>query len=245
MFGKIASVAICIACVSYTAFILCNLMYFLSNHNENKEAIASLKEDESIESVLWFLIVDVSLLSIFMLQHSLMATDFAKHLFCKLRIDYMERSIYNVASAISLHLLFNNWRTVSSVALWKVNTSSSDSLWFTFTAFHALAWTIIYCGCVMMDLGELSSIKQIYYKFSNRPSPMAMKSKGLLRFYSHMRHPSFTGFLIVLWIHPYMTLDRLFLASILTIYMASMWTIDKEDCDYHANLVKRKQRELS
>ncbi|OAD60033.1 Nurim like protein [Eufriesea mexicana] len=173
-----------------------------------------------------------------------MASNFVKHLFCKLHMDYMERSIYNVATAMSLHLLFNKWQIISSITLWKVNTSSDNVSWYTFTAFHVLAWSIIYSGCLMMDISELAGIKQVYYKFSLRSNPMLMKSKELLRYYSHMRHPSFTGFIIILWIYPYMTLDRLLLALILTVYMTLMWTIDKEDYNYHANLVKKKQREL-
>lgn len=155
--------------------------------------------------MLWLLIVNMSLLSIFMLQHSLMASDFVKHLFCKFHMDYMERNIYNVTSAITLHLLFNQWQIISSITLWNVNTSSNSTAWFIFTALHVLAWSIIYSGCLMMDISELAGIKQVYYKFSSRPSPMVMKSKELLRYYSHMRHPSFTGFLIILWIYPYMT----------------------------------------
>ncbi|KOC61531.1 Nurim like protein [Habropoda laboriosa] len=244
MFVKYISAVTCIACFLYTFYILCNLTYFLSAHDESKETIISLKKDESIESTLWLLIINMSLLSIFMLQHSLMATEFVKHLFCKLHMDYMERSIYNIASAMTLHLLFSKWQNISSTVLWEVNTSSNNVLWFTFTAFHVLAWSIIYSGCLMMDISELAGIKQVYYKFSFRPSPMVMKSKDLLRYYSHMRHPSFTGFLIVLWIYPYMTLDRLLLASIFTFYMALMWTIDKDDYNYHANLVKIKQTEL-
>lgn len=161
--------------------------------------------DEVKHSVLWSLIVNMFLLSIFVLQHSLMATDFVKHLFCKLSMDYMERSIYNVSSAMALHLLFYKWQIISSVVLWKVDTSSNNTLWAIFTAAHVLAWSIIYSGCLMMDISELTGIKQVYYKFSFRPRPMVMKSKELLRYYSHMRHPSFIGFLIILWIYPYMT----------------------------------------
>ncbi|CAK9802629.1 Nurim homolog [Anthophora plagiata] len=244
MFVKCISAATCIACFLYTFYILCNLTYFLSAPDESKEMLISSREDESIDSTLWLLTVNMSLLSIFMLQHSLMATDFVKHLFCKLHMEYMERSIYNFVSAMTLHLLFNKWQNISSVVLWNVNTSSNNVLWFTFTALHVLAWLIIYSGCLMMDISELAGIKQVYYKFSFRPSPTVMKSKELLRYYSHMRHPSFTGFLIILWIYPYMTLDRLLLATIFTVYMALMWTIDKEDYNYHATLVKRKQREL-
>lgn len=244
MFVKCISVLTCATSFLYTFYILCNLTYFLSVHNESKEIIISSQKDENIDSVLWLLIINMFVLSIFMLQHSLMATDFVKHLFCKLHMDYMERSIYNVISAMALHLLFTQWHTVSSFTLWNLNTSSNSSIWFIFTAIHVLAWSIIYSGCLMMDISELTGIKQVYYKFSSRPSPMVMKSKELLRYYSHMRHPSLTGFLIVLWIYPYMTLDRLLLASVLTIYMALMWTIDKDDYNYHATVVKRKQREL-
>ncbi|XP_043586671.1 nurim homolog [Bombus pyrosoma] len=245
MFVKCISVVVCTICFLYTFYILSNLTYFLSNvSNKNKETITSSEKDEDTESVLWLLIINMSLLSIFMFQHSLMASNVVKHLFCKLHMDYMERSIYNVTSAMTLHLLFNKWQTISSIALWNVNISFNNVLWFTFTALHVLAWSIIYSGCLMMDISELVGIKQVYYKFSFRPSPMLMKSKELLRYYSHMRHPSFTGFLIILWVYPHMTLDRLLLALILSIYMTLMWTIDKEDYDYHANLVKRKQREL-
>ncbi|XP_017875089.1 nurim homolog isoform X2 [Ceratina calcarata] len=146
--------------------------------------------------------------------------------------------------AMTLHLLISKWEFISSVTLWKVDTFSNDVSWYTFTTLHVLAWIIIYSGCLMMDLSELAGLKQVYYKFSSRPCPIVMKSRGLLRYYMHMRHPSLTGFLIIFWIHPYMTLDRLLLASILTIYMGLMWTIDKEDYDYHAHLVKLKQNEL-
>lgn len=244
MIVKYISAVTCVACFLYTFYISCNLSYFLSNHKQNEKTVNLFEEDEQFDSVLWLLIANMSLLSTFMLQHSLMATDFVKHLFCKLNMDYMERSIYNVVSALALHLLLNQWQIIPSIALWKVDTSSNNVLWCIFTAAHVLAWSIIYSGCLMMDISELTGIKQVYYKFSSRPSPMVMKSKGLSRYYSHMRHPSFTGFLIILWIHPYMTLDRLLLASILSIYMILKWAVDTEDYNYHASLARRKQREL-
>ncbi|CAL7945610.1 unnamed protein product [Xylocopa violacea] len=244
MFVKYISIITCTICFLYTSYVLCNLIYFLSNHNENKEIIISSNKDENNDSLLWFLITNTCLLSIFMLQHSLMASDFVKHLFCNLHMDYMERCIYNVVSAMVLHLLISKWEVISSVILWNLDTSSNNILWYTFTGFHVFAWSVIYSGCLMMDIAELIGLKQVHYKFSSKLSPMSIKSKELLRYYSHMRHPSFIGFLIILWIYPYMTLDRVLLASILTAYMAFTWTIDMEDYNYHANLVKRKRREL-
>lgn len=245
MILKCVSVVTCAACFSYTFYVLCNLTYFLSNHNGNDgRTIVSPGKDDSAGSVVWLLIVNMSLLSVFMLQHSLMASDFVKRLFLKLQMDYMERSIYNVASAASLHLLINHWQIVPSISWWKIDTFSNDILWYIFTSCHVLAWSIVYSGMLMMDISELIGLKQVYYKFSSRPSPMSMKSKGLIRYYSHMRHPSLTGFLIILWIYPYMTLDRIMLGSILSVYMALMWNIDDEDYNYHASLVRRKEAEL-
>ncbi|XP_076649902.1 nurim homolog [Halictus rubicundus] len=244
MILKCVSVVTCAAYFLYTFYVLCNLTYFLSNHKLNDGTRVSPEKDDSADSVVWLLILNMSLLSVFMLQHTLMAGDFMKRLFLKLHMDYMERSIYNIASAATLHLLVNQWQIVPSISWWKIDTSSNNILWYIFTSFHVLAWSIIYSGCLMMDISELTGLKQVYYKFSSRPSPMSMKSSGLLRYYSHMRHPSFTGFLIILWIYPYMTLDRIMLGSILTVYMALMWNIDDEDYNYHATLVRRKQAEL-
>ncbi|KAF7402446.1 hypothetical protein HZH66_004713 [Vespula vulgaris] len=90
---------------------------------------------------------------------------------------------------------------------------------------------------------ELVGFRQVYYKITARPSPMSKKSKELQRYYAHMRHPSFIGFLIILWVHPFMSLDRFLLASIFTIYMLLRWAIDKEDYQYHAHVLRCKQRE--
>ncbi|XP_033332019.2 nurim homolog [Megalopta genalis] len=244
MILKCVSVITCAGCFLYTSYILCKLSYFLSSHNEDDNRNVSQKKDDSVDSVLWLLLVNMSLLNVFMLQHSIMASDFVKHLFCKLHMDYMERSIYNIASAMTLHLLLNQWQIVSSISWWKIDTSFNDISWYIFTSLHVLAWSIIYSGCLMMDISELTGVKQVYYKFSSRPSPMLTKSKELRHFYSHMRHPSLIGFLIILWIHPYMTIDRILLASVLSVYMALMWNIDDKDCNYHATLVRRKQEEL-
>lgn len=243
MIAKATSIAACSLCYLYICYILCKLTYFLSCHESAHEAEDASDTEQS--SVTWALLVDMSLLSIFMVQHSAMSTDFAKRLFCNLHIDYINRTVYNVASCLCLHLLLSNWQVVSAITLWEVDTITNNFYWYTFAGCHVLAWSIIYSGCLMMDISELSGLKQVYYKITGLPSPMEIKSRELSRYYSHMRHPSFTGFLLILWIHPFMTIDRLLLASILTAYMALMWNVDQEDYNYNAVLFKRKKIGLS
>lgn len=139
-----------------------------------------------------------------MVQHSVMAMDFFKDFYYNFDIEDMERSIYNASSAAVLHLLLQNWQPVPWASIWNFSASQSNYLWFTISAFQVLGWSIVYAGCVMMDISELAGLKQVYYKLSGRPRPMAMKSRELQRYFMHMRHPSLTGFLIILWIYPIM-----------------------------------------
>ena len=134
-----------------------------------------------------------------------MATDLVKSIYEKFYLQDIERSIYNAASAGALHYLINTWRPVPWISLWEVDTTQGNTLWLIFTAVHVVGWFIVYSGCLMMDISELAGLKQVYYKLSARPCPLSIKSRELQRYYAHMRHPSFTGFLMILWIHPFMT----------------------------------------
>jgi hypothetical protein len=155
-------------------------------------------------SILWSLLIDMSYLAIFVSQHSIMTNDFIRRILYRLRIEHLDRSIYNACSSASLHLLINKWQWISNAILWRIETRN-DIIWILFSALHVFAWSIIYSGCVMMDISELSGVKQVWYTTYGRNSSFVAKSKDLRRYMRHMRHPSFTGFLIILWIHPFMT----------------------------------------
>ncbi|XP_063979373.1 nurim homolog [Diachasmimorpha longicaudata] len=231
----------------YTFHVLYNFMYFTSCQSYDKNILvkkASTDDDLYLTS-LWKLMINTSLLSVFMLQHSFMVNKTVKHVYDKLCILELERSVYNAASAAALHLIMKNWEVIPSISLWHIDTTASNKLWLMFSGFHLLAWFVIYSGCVMLDISELTGLKQVWYKMSNRPCPMSTKSREYQRYLLHMRHPSFTAFLIILWVHPLMTIDRFLMASIITVYMLIMWAIDEKDYYYHAMNVDRKRRELS
>lgn len=92
------------------------------------------------------------------------------------------------------------WRTTPSYILWNIDVESSNTLWWTFASIHAVSWIIIYGGSVIMDLPELTGVKQVYYDINNLLEPMAYKSRELVRLYGHVRHPSFFGLTIILWV---------------------------------------------
>lgn len=160
-------------------------------------------DDRAAESTLWSLLVNMLLIAIFVFQHSIMATDLVKHTFCRLRIEHLSRSIYNICSSASLHFLINKWQQTPAAVMWKFETSN-EAVWILFSSLHVFAWSIIYSGCIMMDIAELCGLKQIWYRVFKINGPLDTKSRELRRYMRHMRHPSFTGFLFILWIYPIM-----------------------------------------
>lgn len=145
----------------------------------------------------------MSLLCSFVIQHSVMATESFRHTFCKLRIEHLSRSIYNTCSSLMIYLLISKWQQIPTNYLWNIETTN-DIVWMLFSSLHVFAWCTIYSGCIMMDIAELSGLKQVFYKISGRDDPLEGKSEELKRYMKHMRHPSFTGFFIILWLYPFM-----------------------------------------
>lgn len=141
--------------------------------------------------------------------------------------------------------MLSNWRPIASLYLWKLDVHSSDVLWWSFVALHALAWSIVLGGTILMDLPELLGVKQVFYDTQRLPSPMMYKSDELKRLYGHVRHPSFVGLVVVLWTTNYMCVDRLVLAVVWTLYMYVAWNTDDDDVMYHRCQLARKRSELA
>lgn len=239
----------CSSSFLYTFYVMCSFMIFLSSHSDNQKHVelteAEDEEEDTILMTIKCLMLNTSLIGVFVLQHSLMASDFIKRIFCSLKIEDLERSIYNACSAGALHLMIKFWSPISSIVLWNVNTIQNSKISLVMTGFQIAGWIIVYSGCLMMDIGELVGIKQVIYKIKQLPPPISTKSRELKRYFAHMRHPSFTGFLFILWIHPFMSLDRLLLALLLTVFMTMMWNIDQQDYHYHLESFERKKRTIN
>ncbi|XP_043475596.1 nurim homolog [Leptopilina heterotoma] len=249
MISNAVRLSVCSGSFLYTFYVMCNFMIFLSSHSGNQKLVELTEtEDEEEDTILMtiqYLMINTCLIGAFVLQHSLMASDFIKRIFCSLKIEDLERSIYNACSAGALHLLIKFWTPISSIILWNINTIQNSKISLVMTVFQIVGWIIIYSGCLMMDIGELVGIKQVIYKIKNLPSPISTKSRELKRYFSRMRHPSYIGFLFILWIHPFMSLDRLLLALLLTVFMTMMWNIDEQDYHYHLKSLERKKRNLN
>ncbi|GLV43829.1 uncharacterized protein CBL_11591 [Carabus blaptoides fortunei] len=203
------------------------------------------KLDASVnsDSVIWTSFINTVLLSAFILQHSIMIQPYFKQFIHNIGLDVLSRCIYNLTTSVTLLVLITYWSISSEIILWNID-SSNTGVWLIFGAIHLFAWSIIYTGCLFMDISEILGIKQVYYDLRNMAEPMSFKSSELQRLYGHTRHPSFSAFLVIFWAFPVMSLDRFLLALVLTGYMYVTWKTDKHDLHYQRMQYHKKLQEL-
>uniref|UniRef100_A0A670KER1 Nurim n=1 Tax=Podarcis muralis TaxID=64176 RepID=A0A670KER1_PODMU len=136
------------------------------------------------------LMADVGLIVLFILQNNLMATQQVKH-WTRSCFGVLQRSFYVFCTALTLQLLMRYWQPVEDASvLW--NTSTEP--WVT--------W--------------LMGVKQVYYHCLGMGDPLAVKSTSAIRLFSHLCHPVYLEFLLILWAVPCLSLDRLLLALLFT-----------------------------
>lgn len=183
-------------------------------------------------SLLFDVGIDLLLIILFMMQHSGMASMKVKSVLLGTQFEDLYRSIYVFATASVLQIILYTWNGIPEVCLWNINLINNTLLRWIFFLGHFLAWTVVYGGSLMMDLPEMVGLKQVYYHGCAFESPLHLKSRELQTFYQHMRHPSFTALCFIFWFQPCMTLDRLLLATTLTLYMIFRFAVDINDYQY-------------
>lgn len=113
-----------------------------------------------------------------------------------------------------------------------------------FVITHVICWIVIFGGCVIMDIMEILGIKQTYFSLYNYTEPLAYKSSELRNLYAHVRHPSFVGLTLILFVTNVMSADRLILAVLLTTYMYVAWSTNQRDVVYQKAQLERKKLKL-
>lgn len=177
-----------------------DLMVFLSWPNFYTQKVRTKSNGDEWLQISWSLFSNMFLLSLFILQHSLLALPIVKKAFVSTGFQTIERSSYTIATAFVLQVLMKNWREIQEVTLWEFRLTRFS--WWFFVAVHVFAWTIIYVGNICMDVTELIGVKQVYYSIKGFAEPNSFKSIPLKRLHSHMRHPGFLAFLILFWCIP-------------------------------------------
>lgn len=156
-------------------------------------------------------VIDVLLIALFGLQHSLMARPgFKVRWFVPAPL---ERSVFCLATAIVLTLLFVFWHPLTAT-VWNVADPLGRAiLWALFAA----GFGIVFVSTWLINHFELFGLTQAWTHFrGHEPQPIAFRTP---LFYRLVRHPIYLGFLLAFWATPHMSAGHLLLAVGFTIYI--------------------------
>jgi protein-S-isoprenylcysteine O-methyltransferase Ste14 len=170
--------------------------------------------DYGVETTLFSsLFINVILLSVFALQHSIMARPQFKKWFTTIISPVMERSTYILLSSLALLLIYWQWQPITTI-VWKIE---NEIVSLFLTGIFFLGWLIVLLSTFMINHLELFGLAQIFDNLKNKKTPNPKFQTNYL--YKLVRHPLMLGFLIAFWATPTMTVGHLLFTLVTTIYI--------------------------
>jgi protein-S-isoprenylcysteine O-methyltransferase Ste14 len=166
--------------------------------------------------------IDLALVAVFGLQHSIMARPWFKRHVKSWIPEGLERATYVHMANAALFVLILLWQPIPA-EVWHVEDSAARNvLWLLFGA----GWVVLFLGAWSFGMRELLGLEQVRAWTEGRPHASRLKI-GLL--YRWLRHPMYVGVLLGVWATPRMTFGHLLLALSLTAYVLIAMRYEERD----------------
>ena len=169
------------------------------------------------------LLINFSLIALFVIQHSVMARLSFKQHWTKIIPRSAERSTYLLLSGIIMALICLYWQPVSGV-LWQIESQPGR---IVLISIYIIGWTVPVLASFMINHFELFGLQQVYLNLVNKPEPPPHFTERA--FYKFVRHPIQLGTLAGIWSTPTMSMTHLMLSVCLTVYVLASLKYEERD----------------
>lgn len=168
--------------------------------------------------------IDLLLLAVFALQHSVMARRGFKAWWTRIVPTAVERSTYVLAATLALALLCWQWRPIAAPVIWRIDSAAAaGAVWGVFW----LGWAILLFSTFLLNHFELFGLSQVFARAFAADPPAPQFRTPML--YRYVRHPLYLGFMLGFWATPVMTAGHLLFAVGATGYiLVGIWFEERD-----------------
>ena len=168
------------------------------------------------------LAIDLGLLSLFAVQHSVMARPAFKRWWTKFVPEAVERSTYVLLSSLALVALFAWWQPMGGI-VWEASGIGRSAV----IAIYLLGWALLLYTTFLIDHFDLFGLKQVWRR--SKGSAYVPPQFYTPSLYKLIRHPLYVGWLTIFWAAPTMTVAHLVFALATTAYILIAIQLEEHD----------------
>src|SRR5687767_8186859 len=167
--------------------------------------------------------IDAGLLTLFAVQHSVMARKWFKDWWTRIVPPPVERSTYVLFSSVALILLFWQWQPLGG-QIWSVENPAAV---LALRVLFAFGWGLVLVSTFLINHFDLFGLRQVWLHLLGRPyTTLRFGTPGPYRF---VRHPLYVGWLFAFWSTPTMTFAHLFFSIATTTYILMAIQFEERD----------------
>lgn len=169
------------------------------------------------------LLVNLGLLGLFAVQHSVMARPAFKHWLTRIIPEPAERSTYVLMSSLALIVLFWFWQPMGGL-VWDVQHPVGRAVLY---GLYGFGWLVVLVTTFLINHFDLFGLRQVWLHFRGRPyTQLPLRAPGPYRL---VRHPLYVGWLFAFWATPSMSVAHLVFAVMTTLYILVAIRFEERD----------------
>ncbi len=219
MIGRVVSMAYAVFCYAAGMAVLAYTAAWLGGF-----VVPNQLDAPAVGSLAVALLVNVGLVLVFGVQHSVMARPAFKNWWTRWIPPHCERSTYVLASSIALFVLMWFWQPIG-IDIWRLEGSAMIAAY----VMYGVGWFVLVTSTFFLNHFDLFGLRQAWLNLRGKAyTHIPFNTPGYYRF---VRHPIYVGWLVLIWATPTMTVSHLVFALATTAYILSAIPLEEKDLE--------------